>query len=97
MFGSTFKLYKQTLKMKTIAIYTNFQDLSTFFVLYGDYTHLDGVVVGEVDVDPKLEEMVSDLNSYAEAVHLEQFPMEFVKDQILQGVEVAVIQCGFLP
>ena len=83
--------------MKTIVIYSSMQDLPTFFILDGDFTHLNEVFVNETGVDPELEDMVCNINSYAEAVHLEQFPMEFVKDQILQGVEVAVIQCGFLP
>jgi hypothetical protein len=82
--------------MKTIVIYNDFENFPTFYVLNGDFTHLDGVVVGAVDVDQELEDMVADLSSYTE-VHLEKFPMKFIQDEILQGVEVAVIQCGFIP
>lgn len=45
--------------MKTIVIWQDFQELPTFIVLEGNYSHLDGVVIGTVDDEEKQEELAS--------------------------------------
>lgn len=82
--------------MKTIVIYQNYQDFPTYYVLDGDYTRLDGVIVGTVDEDQELESIVCDLDNIAE-VSSTDFPLSFLEQQILEGNRVAVVVCGMIP
>lgn len=82
--------------MKTIVIYQNYQEFPTYYVLDGDYTRLDGVIVGTVDEDQELESIVCDLDNIAE-VFSTDFPLSFLEQQILEGNRVAIVVCGMIP
>lgn len=82
--------------MKTIVIYQNYQEFPTYYVLDGDYTRLDGVIVGTVDEDQELENIVCDLDNIAESFSTD-FPLSFLEQQILEGNKVAVVVCGMIP
>lgn len=82
--------------MKTIVIYDQLLEQPVkFFVLEGDYTHLDNVYINSANGDEALmdevQNIVYDEDGRCKITMLDAFPV------LDRAVSYAVIVCGFIP
>jgi hypothetical protein len=83
--------------MKTAFLFNEFDYGVSFFILDGDYTHLDGVYVNSVDCE---EDASSELtNLMYDPVDGHMLHRKATKDEFVQAIQngAAMIVCGFIP
>ncbi len=82
--------------MNTIIIFSDFQNSPVFFVVDGDYSHLNEVYINEATDNPELQDELSDITEGLEA--LEDFPVGLFYQEYCESPEsIKVITCGFIP
>jgi hypothetical protein len=82
--------------MNTIIIFSDFQNSPVFFVVDGDYSHLNEVYINEATDNPELQDELSGLIDGLEA--LEDFPVDLFYQEYRENSEsIKVITCGFIP
>lgn len=80
--------------MKTVIIYNSVVDPIRFYVVEGDFSHLNNVFVNDSEGDETLEDALNSLVFDADWNYLpsmESFPVDAVKEGAI------VIVAGFLP
>lgn len=98
--------------MNTLMAYTNFEELSKFYWLEGDFSNFDGVVINTIPEPDTNNNQVAQLELVKflfrdepdEDGEYERQPSftsnevsNFVKQAIAEGREVKIISCGFVP
>jgi hypothetical protein len=96
--------------MKTIVIWESFDAAAQFFVLNGDYSHLDGVYInaadGDLDLQDELSEIVYRSNEeqqadpeagYYRVKMRRKFPIVTAVKNYNKGEGLKIVQCGMLP
>lgn len=81
--------------MKTVVIYSNFEDLPKYFVVDGNYSHLDNIVVNDC-TNQKLEEELIRLLFDETYMFKQKLYLSFPKCEIRNEV-VEFITVGWAP
>lgn len=82
--------------MNTIIIFSDFQNSPVFFVVEGDYSHLNEVYINEASATPQLQDELNDVIEGLE--HSVDFPVSLFYSEYNENPEsIKVITCGFIP
>lgn len=81
--------------MKTIIIFTELGELPVFFVVDGDYSHLDTEVIGKSGLASiGLEELIYDEHGNYKHEALDYFPSWVLVQTAIRGDSLCIISCG---
>ncbi len=81
--------------MKTLIIWSDFEELPELYVVDGDYRHLDEIVINICDQDPAKEKELTEL-MYTDGYIL-HVPLDPKALGTCGGQFDYVIRCGFAP
>lgn len=77
--------------MKTVVIYSNFEDLPKYFVVDGNYSHLDNIVVNNC-TNQKLEEeligLLFDEKYMFKQKAFDSFPIHEILNEVVEFITV---------
>jgi len=84
--------------MKTIVIWNKSWYGIQYFVLDGDYSHLNEVYIGSIENEAEQDELLQLTDSIPSESFLNRFPKEvFYSEYCETPDQVAVIEAGFIP